>query len=55
MNQADGQAVSKGRLWTGGILSGLVVALMLFGISFGFLKPEVSRQAMRDMGYPDSV
>jgi len=55
MNQADGQAVSKGRLWTGRILSGLVVALMLFGIGFGFLKPEVSRQAMRDMGYPDSV
>ncbi len=28
---------------------------MLFTASFGFLKPEMSRQGMKDMGYPDSV
>ena len=42
-------------LWTGRILSGLIVALMLFAASFGFLKPEMSRQGMKDMGYPQSV
>jgi hypothetical protein len=46
---------SKGMLWTGRILSGLIVALMLFTVSFGLLKPEMSRQGMRDMGYPESV
>jgi len=46
---------SKGMLWTGRILSGLIVALMLFAASFGFLKPEMSRQGMKDMGYPQSV
>ena len=46
---------SKGMLWTGRILSGLIVALMLFAASFGFIKPEASRQGMKDMGYPESV
>lgn len=46
---------SKGMLLTGRILSGLIVAFMLFTVSFGFLKPEVSRQGMKDMGYPESV
>ncbi|MFY9732697.1 MAG: DoxX family protein [Candidatus Acidiferrales bacterium] len=46
---------SKGMLWTGRVLSGLIVALMLFAASFGFLKPEMSRQGMKDMGYPQSV
>jgi len=55
MNQTEGHAVSKGMLWTGRILSGLVVALMLFGVSYGFINPKDSRQQMRDMGYPDAV
>jgi|HubBroStandDraft_6_1064221.scaffolds.fasta_scaffold933033_2 hypothetical protein len=46
---------SKGMLWTGRILSGLIVALMLFAASYGLLKPEMSRQGMRDMGYPESA
>lgn len=46
---------SKGMLYTGRILSGLIVALMLFAASFGLLKPEMSRQGMKDMGYPESV
>ena len=52
---ATSAPTSKGMLWTGRILSGLIVALMLFAASFGFLKPEMSRQGMKDMGYPDSV
>ena len=46
---------SKGMLWTGRILSGLIVALLLTLMLFGFLKPEMSRQGMHDMGYPASV
>jgi DoxX-like family len=52
---APAAPTSKGMLWTGRILSGLIVALMLFAASFGFLKPEISRQGMKDMGYPQSV
>jgi hypothetical protein len=52
---APAAPTSKGMLWTGRILSGLIVALMLFAASFGFLKPEMSRQGMKDMGYPQSV
>jgi DoxX-like family len=52
---APAPPTSKGMLWTGRILSGLIVALMLFAASFGFLKPEMSRQGMKDMGYPQSV
>jgi len=46
---------SKGMLWTGRILSGLIVAFMLFLASYGFFKTEISRQGFRDMGYPDSL
>jgi hypothetical protein len=42
-------------LLTGRILSGLIVAFLLFMTGFGLLKPEMSRQGMRDMGYPESV
>ncbi len=52
---APAAPTSKGMLWTGRILSGLIVALMLFATSFGFIKPEMSRQGMKDMGYPQSV
>jgi len=46
---------SKGMLWTGRILSGLIVAFILLAVSFGLAKPEMSRQGMRDMGYPESL
>lgn len=46
---------SKGMLLTGRILSGLIVAFLLFMTGFGLLKPEMSRQGMKDMGYPDSA
>jgi hypothetical protein len=42
-------------LLTGRILSGLIVAFLLFMTAFGLLKPEMSKQGMRDMGYPESV
>jgi hypothetical protein len=52
---APAAPTSKGMLWTGRILTGLIVVWMLFGISYGFLKPQESLKAMRDMGYPESA
>jgi hypothetical protein len=52
---APAVTTSKGMLWTGRIISGLIVAFLLFMTAFGFLKPEMSKQGMRDMGYPESV
>jgi hypothetical protein len=52
---AEGAPTSKGMLRTGQVLSGLIVAFMLFVASFNFLKPEMSHQGLRDMGYPESL
>jgi hypothetical protein len=52
---APAAPTSKGMLWTGRILSGLIVAFILLVTSYGLLKPEMSRQGMRDMGYPESL
>ena len=45
----------KGNVWTGRILSGLIVSFVFFPFTVGFFKPEMSKQGMRDMGYPQSV
>jgi hypothetical protein len=55
MSSATDAGTSKGMLWTGRIISGLIVALLLFGASYGFLKPEESRQGFKEMGYPESL
>ena len=46
---------SKGMLWSGRILSGLIVAFMLFNASFGFMKPDMVRQGFEHTGYPYSL
>ncbi len=46
---------SKGMLWSGRILSGLIVAFMLFNASFGFTKPDMVRQGFEHTGYPYSL
>ena len=46
---------SMGMVWTGRVISGLVVALMLFGVVYGFVKPEESRAGFQQMGYPVSL
>ncbi len=51
----EAASTSKGLLWTGRIVSGLIVAFLLFGAAYGFFKPEMSRKGFHDMGYPDSV
>jgi hypothetical protein len=55
MNHVETQGTSKGLVWTGRILSGLLVALLLLSASYGFMKPEESRKGFIAMGYPDSV
>ncbi|MGA8142760.1 MAG: DoxX family protein [Candidatus Acidiferrales bacterium] len=46
---------SKAALWTGRILSGLIVLLMLFTSAFGFIKPDLAREGMAHLGYPYSL
>ncbi|HSY58130.1 MAG TPA: DoxX family protein [Terriglobales bacterium] len=46
---------SKGMLWAGRILSGLIVAFMAFGAAIGFTKPETVQQGFEHMGYPYSL
>jgi hypothetical protein len=52
---AETTGTSKGMLWTGRVLSGLIVAFMLFNGALGLMKPEMVRQALAHMGYPDSL
>jgi DoxX-like family len=46
---------SKAMLWTGRILSGLIVAFMAFGAATGFTKPDMVQQGFEHMGYPYSL
>ena len=46
---------SKGMLWAGRILSGLIVAFMAFGAAIGFTKPDMVQQGFEHMGYPYSL
>ena len=44
--------VSKGRLWTGRILSGIVVLLMLMGAAMNLSGSEQAVKGAAEMGYP---
>src|SRR5215510_2196041 len=48
------RAVSKSRLWTGRVLSGLAVLLLLVDGSMKLSKPTVVVEATRQLGYPES-
>ena len=47
--------VSRTSLWTGRILSALVLLLIGFTAMFGVLKPDVARQGFLHYGYPDGA
>jgi DoxX-like protein len=47
-------AISKGRLWTGRILSGLAALFFLVDGLMKLLKPAVVVEATRQLGYPES-
>lgn len=47
--------ISKASLWTGRILSGLVVLLLVFTAMFSLLKPAAATQGFVHYGYPDGA
>jgi hypothetical protein len=47
--------VSKGRLWTGRILSALPVLLLLMSSVMDLMKPDFVVNAMVQQGFPDGV
>ena len=46
--------ISKGLLWTGRVLSGLVVAFLIVDGAMKLWKPAVVVEATRQLGYPES-
>jgi hypothetical protein len=52
---AQPAGVSKGQLWTGRILSGLVVAFLLFDATIHILKPAPVIAGFTQLGFPVSV
>jgi hypothetical protein len=52
---AEMVGTSKAMLWTGRILSGLIVAFMAYGAAIGFTKPDMVQQGFEHMGYPYSL
>jgi hypothetical protein len=51
----DFAAPSKGRLWTGRVLSGIAVLFLLFDATIHLLRPEPVVQGFAQLGYPLSV
>lgn len=49
------EPASKGMLWTGRILSGLVAAFMLFNSAIGVMRPAFARAGFAHLGYPDTA
>src|SRR5882724_8795687 len=47
--------VSKGSLWAGRIISGIVVLFFLMGGGFGLTKSPDSLKGLVHLGYPESV
>jgi hypothetical protein len=47
--------VSKKALWAGRIISALPVVLMVFGGTFGLLKPAVATSGFVQFGYPERL
>jgi hypothetical protein len=52
---AQTAGVSNGQLWTGRILSGLVVAFLLFDATIHILKPAPVIAGFTQLGFPVSV
>ena len=47
--------VSKASLWTGRIISGLVVLFMLFNSVIGLMQPPMAVQGLTHLGYPTNL
>jgi hypothetical protein len=46
---------SKNMLWTGRIITGILVLYMLFNCSISLVKPAFVRAGLAHLGYPDSL
>jgi hypothetical protein len=44
---------SKAMVWTGRVISALLVAFMLMGVTYAFVKPAMVSEGMAKYGYPD--
>lgn len=51
----EASPVSKKLLWTGRIISGIVVLFMLFNCSIALVKPAFARVGFTHLGYPERV
>jgi hypothetical protein len=51
----EASPVSKKLLWTGRIISGIVVLFMLFNCSIALVKPAFARAGFTHLGYPERV
>jgi hypothetical protein len=48
-------AVANKALWTGRIISGILVLFMLFNCSISLFKPAFARAGFAHLGYPESL
>ena len=48
----SGEAVSKGQLWTGRILSGIAVLFLAFDTSVKVMGVNIAAEATQQLGYP---
>ena len=56
MQTADHTApISKGALWVGRVLSGLVVLFLIFDIVVKLIPLEIALTTSGELGYPSSV
>jgi len=51
----DTRSVSKGRLWTGWILSALPALMLIMGGIMDLMKPDFVVKTTVEMGYPEGV
>lgn len=54
-SDTEGVAVSKGALWGGRIISGLIVVFLLFDSIIKLMRIAPVLQAFAKLGYPDSL
>ena len=53
--ESNSVPVSRGRLWTGRIVSGLIVLFLLFDAVLKLMKPAMVVEGTIRVGYPESV
>ena len=52
MQQSNVEAVSKGQLWTGRVLSGMGVLFLIMDTAFKLIASPMAAQTTEELGYP---